>query len=642
MRRPFAAVAIAVALGSLSLQAAALGVGRVVNNTTLGQPLDFTATLRLDTDEVVTPDCVGADVVVGDRALPQQAIRVLLSGDQGSTERRVRVTTLGVVDEPVVSVTLKVGCPTTFLRNFVAFVDPPGITLAQAAPAAATPVTAAPDAPSAPSVAPVAPAPGAGGTPSPTPGGTGAPATAGQGPLAAAPARRIDRNVQRPPVAPETRPAPAPQIAQARPAPSGPRLKLDPAVPVAPPTPAVPAPPPPTDQATDAAAAEAAARREAEEAALRALEQSLTALRNEALSTQRSVAILQARLAAAEAQRYQNWLVYTLAAAVVLLAIALLVTVQRLRSARRDPGWWNASAHSATAPEDDRAAVRPSELVAPGALTASPMSTQPAAATQMGVSGTASMPYLPTPSEALRRGVAPSPTAEARREVTVEELIDLEQQAEFFLVLGQDDAAIDVLMGHLRSTGGASPLPYLKLLEIYRRREDRDAYQRIRDRFNRRFNAYAPEWGSDLQQGRSLEDYPDHLARLQAEWTEPAQAMETLEASLLRQEEGAETFDLPAYREILFLYSIARDLAEHDLPETVDLLLPLGDDGVPGSRTGSGAARAGSRAADPTAGSTSTKTDFERSERYDVDFQFGSGSTFTGTGSRGGGTPRKS
>ena len=38
----------------------------------------------------------------------------------------------------------------------------------------------------------------------------------------------------------------------------------------------------------------------------------------------------------------------------------------------------------------------------------------------------------------------------------VDELIDLEQQAEFFLVLGEEESAIDLLMSHLRSSGGTS------------------------------------------------------------------------------------------------------------------------------------------------------------------------------------------
>jgi hypothetical protein len=56
--------------------------------------------------------------------------------------------------------------------------------------------------------------------------------------------------------------------------------------------------------------------------------------------------------------------------------------------------------------------------------------------------------------------------------------------------------------------------------------------------------------------------------------------MQALEASLFRREAGSSTFDLPAYRELLFLYSVARDLAERESPPaSVDLLLPL--DGEP-------------------------------------------------------------
>ena len=46
-------------------------------------------------------------------------------------------------------------------------------------------------------------------------------------------------------------------------------------------------------------------------------------------------------------------------------------------------------------------------------------------------------------------------------------------------MLGQDEAAIDLLVEHLRQSGGGSPLPYLKLLEIHRRRDERRDYERI-------------------------------------------------------------------------------------------------------------------------------------------------------------------
>jgi hypothetical protein len=164
------------------------------------------------------------------------------------------------------------------------------------------------------------------------------------------------------------------------------------------------------------------------------------------------------------------------------------------------------------------------------------------------------------------------------RDVSIEELIDLEQQAEFFVVLGQDEAAIDLLSEHMRSTGGGSALPYLKLLEIYRRRGDRDDYERIRTRFNQCFNAYAPEWGSDPAAGNSLQDYPEILPRLQQVWSRPLDAMAEMEALLFRKSRG-DLFDLPAYRELLFLYSLARDLLDREVADTgtVDLLLPLSD-----------------------------------------------------------------
>jgi hypothetical protein len=134
-------------------------------------------------------------------------------------------------------------------------------------------------------------------------------------------------------------------------------------------------------------------------------------------------------------------------------------------------------------------------------------------------------------------------------------------------------------MGHVRSSGGASPLPYLKLLEIYRRRGDNDAYERVRERFNRRFSAYAPDWDNDLAQGRTLDDYPQMLRQLQRLWDEPQRVTQMLDAALMRQDGEGDTYDLPAYRELLFLYSIARDLGEHPSnARSVDLLLPMDGD----------------------------------------------------------------
>jgi hypothetical protein len=169
------------------------------------------------------------------------------------------------------------------------------------------------------------------------------------------------------------------------------------------------------------------------------------------------------------------------------------------------------------------------------------------------------------------------------RPISADDLIDMEQQADFFLVLGEEDSAIELLMSHLRSSGGTSPLPYLKLLEIFRRRGDREAYERMRKRFNDRFNAVAPDWDTDLDRGCDLQGHAPVVAALQAAWPAPLDAMAELENLLFRKRNG-ELFDLPAYRDVLMLYAVARDLhrrADRQMDD-VDVLLPLthGSDGA--------------------------------------------------------------
>jgi hypothetical protein len=289
----------------------------------------------------------------------------------------------------------------------------------------------------------------------------------------------------------------------------------------------------------------------------------LNRLRAEAQSTNASLAALRAQVQQAQTQRFAYPLVYALAALSAGLAIALLVLMWR-RSRQQEAQWWS-----------DEQAARidagvPSRLHDDDAHLDSTFDAHPARLAE--TSG--SLKPQPTLSPETRPAVA-----EPRRPVSVEELIDLEQQAEFFAVLGQDEAAIDLLMNHLRGTGGISPLPYLKLLELYRRRGEHEPYERIRERFNRRFNAYAPQWDGDASKSRSLEDYPQVMQRLQTLWRDPQSAMDELEALLFRRDEG-DTFDLPAYGELLFLYSLARDRLEGPEPDSsvaaVDILLPIG------------------------------------------------------------------
>ena len=134
MRAPTPLIVIGAALWFAATSALALGFGPVSNATQLGQPLNFAAAVRLEADESLPRECVSAEVFSGDNKLQAGQIRVTLEGAADSPERSVRVTSTAVIDEPVVTVTVSVGCPAKITRKFVAFIDPPMVQLAQAVP----------------------------------------------------------------------------------------------------------------------------------------------------------------------------------------------------------------------------------------------------------------------------------------------------------------------------------------------------------------------------------------------------------------------------------------------------------------------------------------------------------------------------
>jgi hypothetical protein len=321
-------------------------------------------------------------------------------------------------------------------------------------------------------------------------------------------------------------------------------------------------------EAASAAHAEAAAAKAAASAAdarMRVLEGEIARLRAEAKADRDAVAQVRARAPAGDVgARYLPWLI----ALLVLLVVLAIGLGWRLLQLSRPPG--RSGGERWYGPSEMPESAHGEELKAAPAALAQPTTT---------AGNVASAPAPLGPTRPHVAAVAPP----RPREVTVEEQIDLEQQADFFIALGQDDAAVDLLLTHLRGTGGTSPMPYLKLLDIYRRRDDRDAYDRTRARFNQRFNGVAPQWSEDPAAGRALEDYPGVLARVQRLWWSPLDAMADLESMLFRKGEGAELFDLPAYLDVLFLHQVARDLHHQEQQSgdaagsPVDVLLPLGD-----------------------------------------------------------------
>ena len=498
----------------------------------LGQPLNFTVQLRNDTGEPVTPECIAAEVSVGERRLPAGQVRTVLES-LGPDGARIRVTTAQRIDEAGVSVQLTVGCQARVTRRYMLMAVPAAaVAAALAGPVAAQPVAVLPPDNASTRVAP----------------------PQGSQPREARPAAAISRA------------ATAARLAPVRAVPAGPRLRLQAAEPV------LSAESAAVEQAIEVVAQAATAMRAAMAAAsaaeqrINALERSVEQARSEARAQLELVLKLQAEAADAETAGDWLWPLQLALLGAALLAAALAWRLWKRPTAPASlPEWREAteSAHDQLAPEagQSRSATSPTPFVASGMLLPPPP------------------PPPPFPAVSQRTAARPAGGQggdEAPRDVSIEELIDLEQQAEFFVVIGQDSSAIDLLVEHLRLTGGGSPLPYLKLMEVYHRLGEQDAYARTRGRFNDRFNAYAPAWAEGVQQGRGLEGYPGVVPRLCQVWGRPVDAMAELEALLFRKSRG-DLFDLPAYREVLFLYAVARDLFDRESADAVnvDLLLPL-------------------------------------------------------------------
>jgi pilus assembly protein FimV len=345
------------------------------------------------------------------------------------------------------------------------------------------------------------------------------------------------------------------------------------------------------------------------------LEGEMAQMRAEAQKTQQTLATLQGRLRQAEQGRYRNVLVYILVATTLLGILAAAVLWWLRPRQRQRARWFEAQANqqarvaarggpstsaglasqpaplsrpAVLSPPVLKPATRPASL-RPASTTVSPSysgmssgsgslmpTTQHSSIGGLEVTTVLGPEVSPSSFEAFGGGGAARPRATG--ELSMEELIDLEQQAEFFVVLGQDEAAMSLLEGYIDGTG-KSPLPYLQLLEIHQRRDDRDAYDKVRTSFNERFDAHAPDWNVSLHRGRSLEDYPQTVALLQSLWTTPLSAMQELDRLLFRREEADVTFDFPAYRELLLLYSVARENSENVETDfgSIDLYLPLDD-----------------------------------------------------------------
>jgi len=527
----------------------------------------------------------------------------------------VRLQTVVQIDEPLVTVNLAVGCPARFTRQYTAFIDPPGSGATALPDASSTRMPSAELREYSPALQ------AALNTSNAKPASLLAPqelaavwvpeqaASAVAAPLKAR-ARRGpatgtssmvggDGAVTKPPASAKprrgggsTRQAAAAQAASASKA-SGGRLSLEA------PEALVESSSLQAAQAASAASGVTGAAAEASERMVK-LEQSFAKLQAEQRQTQERLLALRAQLEQAQQAQYSNPLSLGLLALSLALAGACTYLGLTLRRERRqhDEAWWSGAKQAAAAPEVVAVPVvaPPGSRVVPVAQAEAVDSTMPGALSTPTDERTMALPGLldlggqstaaeqePLSVQLISQGLPTRPAALSvdaqQRMVTVEELIDLEQQVDFFLVLGQEDAAVELLTERLEQADG-NGLPYLKLLEIHQRRGERAAFAELAGRFAERFGARAPAWSEDLNEGRGLEAYPEVLQHLQASWHEAGASMAAVQALLARDTLGEAGLDLPAYRDLLMLYAVARDISEHEVRgNDIDVFLPLDGSG---------------------------------------------------------------
>lgn len=589
-----------------------MSLGRHRGAALIGKPLDIAVQATLDEQEDLAGLCLEADVFYGDSKVDGARVRVVADPvGQGSRQTLVHVRASALVNEPVVSIQLRVGCRQKFEKRYVLLAD---LTSDTGNQLAALPMVPA--------------APGAAVSPSIQRAGAG---TAGSRQLAAGEgsrprnprtsARGVDNRVSAAEVTGATaietpnatsagsrgalvagkpsRVLSAPngprQKAATTPGRIGSRLKLDPldlAVerdPQLKSSPELLSVPAVSEKERSVAAALWKALSAQPEDMLKnmdklqALELTVKGLQAQNQQSQKAIEELTTNLKQAQAQRYANFLVFWLLA-LLLLALLFAAYLWRQRSLMKqsydeqlpwwrkskakDKGWAGVAGDSDTGIGGDGTLTRqmrsgksgkssPAELDVDLDLGSENSGFAEISSSSRVGSRDSVMPLAPRDRSDFGMSMT-----HMSRAVKAEELFDVQQQADFFVSLGQHEQAIEVLRNHISDIGQTSAMVYLDLFNLYHQLGRHAEYEALRVDFNERFNARIPSFEQYTIGSLGLEAYSEALQRIVALWPSH-KVLEIIEESIFRgADANAEAFDLEAYRELLLLYAIAKDVTE--------------------------------------------------------------------------------
>ena len=556
----------------------------------VGRTLDLNLLARLDAGEDPTALCVEADLAYSDTRIDSRKVTVRSAAASEAGQALIRVTSSAIVDEPVVSLTLRAGCKAKSVRRYVLLADLPSESSDKAIPPVVPPAAAA-------GIAPATGRPTRAASPDAGAADSGiAGSSAREAAAETQPAVRATRRPRATPSMPSNRATSGRDgatsrsgnsaLAQslrlgesARRVPGTPRLQLDSAELSAEVMPSLK-----SSGQLQTLPSETDPRRSEFVALWRALNlrpeevsrdmQRLTELQSQTRSLRDANSKSDAALVATreelkkiESERYANPLVYALVALLAALLLAAAYLYYRLNRSGASAAWWDlrdadAQAEAQSALESRGAA---SSLDEPASFLSPPPSSpanQPATARepQLNVVRLDDSPQLHIRNSDST--YPPSGLSANPRGVNVNELFDIAQQAEFFVSLGQHDHAIEVLSNHIHENVRTSPLAYLDLFRLYHDLDRKPQYDDLRLEFNRTFNAEVPVFEAFRERGEGLEAYEGAMTRIQSLWNTP-RVLDVIEESIFRKPgRPADAFDLEAYRDLLLLYAIANETAD--------------------------------------------------------------------------------
>ncbi len=580
LHRKYKFAILGVAALCAAVNSPALTVGRARGAVLVGQSLKLTVPIRAEPEEDASALCFEADVFYGDTQ--QDASRVSVSSDfsKVSLSGNVYVSADARVDEPVVTVYLRSGCQHKTTRRYVLLAD---VTSEVARP---TPETKVPPRSVAPVALPVLPP---------------AAAEPDVGLARAKPAKKLEPVRSERPIAAVTAPAPvskalAPRRAHLKLAPldltvdRDPTLKLSNEMHVG-------------DGEDLQKRAEAAAmwralnaspqdilnadsRRQAMETDLKGL-QAITAKNRQTLQE------LTGRLDKAESERYFNPLVFGLVAVLLACSAAVAFAWVRMRQAGQSAApWWRNDGDSVVAQQwtEDASADRSGETPMPARSADAPNTVPSESGTDNSAApltnvdidihldepGPTPSRFVPAPITSASIPSAPFSAASrasghadfahsmttSLRALNTQEMLDVRQQAEFFMTLGQHEEGIGMLKDSIERSADSNPLVYLDLLKVLHTLGRKIEYDQYRADFNALFSGRVPPYAEFNQTREGLEAYPDVCQSICGQW--PSQeAVDYLEACMVRTggEDPKQGFELEAFRDLLMLHSIAQRMA---------------------------------------------------------------------------------